>query len=131
MGFPAQRRLHITFAEDTEFFGLEAVMLRGSIGQIEEWLDSASSGDESLSRKERDEAMLSLAASLIVSWNVQNDWKELIPISVEGLRTCEPGIIGALMREWVNASTGVSRPLESASPNGEPFPEESIPMEVL
>lgn len=71
-----------------------------------------------------------VVVSHLVSWNFERKG-EPVPPTVAGFMSLPRRLGGAIITAWIDANVGVSTPLEPGSPSGEPFPEESLPMDPL
>lgn len=77
----------------------------------------------------RDELHRLFIAQLI-DWNLEKNGAP-VPPTFEGLRAQEVPLVGTIIGAWRDNTIGVAVPLEQPSTDGEPSPEESIPMESL
>lgn len=75
-------------------------------------------------------AVAETVAAHLVSWNLERKG-EPVPLSAAGFMSLPRKLGGAIVSAWIDANIGVSGPLETGSPSGEPFPEGSLPMEPL
>lgn len=121
-GFKANRTIYNLVFDDphSDVEGLVVRIRRGSIAEREAYDDI-----------ETDLLMLEFYASIIVEWNVEGDDGELVPITVDGLRSLEDTTFIAIQRAWIQAGREVSAPLEQPSSDGAPSLEAQIPMEPL
>ena len=77
------------------------------------------------------EELIGEFAGVIVDWNLEDDDDEPIAPTAEVLLALDHEFVLTLIREWAQAIAGVSAPLETPSPSGEPFQEASLPMDEL
>lgn len=126
--------LKLIFA-DEEMEGLEVRARRLSVEELLHIFGMADAehlaSNPTAERVERADQLLAALAATLLSWNLEDRDGVPVPLTVEGLRTQDMPLIVAVRSALLDASTGVSRPLPPASPDGEPSLEESIPMEVL
>ena len=115
----------LTF-DDPEFEGLVVRCRRPSIGMTLTFSKAGGVGVREI------DPLLSDLASLLVDWNMVDPVSgDPIPTTVEGVRSCDLALILAIMSTLTSRIAGVPAPLVSASGDGEPSLEESIPMEIL
>lgn len=119
MGY--QRPLLRLKFEDPEMAGLEVVCKRPSVGQIE-LFDKTD--------RQLDEQLVVLQTCLI-SWNLEDEDGNPVPITIEGLKSQDQPFLAALIDAWTGQAVKVPGPLGRSLPSGEPSPVESIPMEAL
>lgn len=125
MGFRPKRRIYDLQFEDPDMEGLEVKIRHVDTGQSLA-LDSAiSSGGEDGVR-----VCLDLLAENMIEWNVEDDNGQPVPVTMDGLLSQELDFNLAIVNAWREAILGVPAPLDSASPDGEPSLEASIPMDV-
>jgi hypothetical protein len=67
----------------------------------------------------------------MTSWNRTTEDGTPIPPGLDSLLDEEPSVMRELCQAYQKAVLGISDPLPEASGDGQPYPEESIPMEVL
>lgn len=129
MGYQRNRTRPLEFVDD-EFAGLEVVADVGSMDQYFE-IDNlverpASNAKEAL--KDLEEIFDKLVP-LLVSWNLQDNDGNPVPLDRETFGKQDRVFTGAVIGAWL--SKGVRRPLSTPSPSGEQSVAESIPMETL
>lgn len=132
MGYTRARTIRLTWA-DGEFAGLE---IRARRVSIETFFDLAPLIDGQLNvsdpqGREELRALFAQFGEVLVSWNVEDEDGTPIPCTAEEFVRQDPAFVREVLDEWAAAISGVSAPLEQPSPAGEPFPEESLPMETL
>lgn len=77
-------------------------------------------------------AIAELLSEHLVSWNLESEDGEPLGMSASEIQAgLERVVIEAIAVEWFKAAMGITAPLDPPSTDGEPFPEESLPMEVL
>jgi hypothetical protein len=94
--------------------------LRGGIGDEDDAVDKVAE-------------LVDAVAAGIIGWNLEEEGAHgnvPVPPTAENLRVQDFALIQAVTSAWMDAAVGVSAPLVQPSPAGEPFPEESIPMDV-
>lgn len=115
-GFVAPRKTYLlTFAEP-EFADLEIRLSGMTLGELL----------SSMSIQER----YQLFASRLLSWNLTEEDGTVLPATMDGLNTLDPGFVNKICGAWITAVNGVAVPLDSESTSGEDSPEASIPMAV-
>lgn len=130
MGY--RRKTYKLVFADEEFDGLEVRTRGGSIDHLVQLTAITQLGAELVKpagHAHRDE-MYQLLAGRLLSWNLEDDQGQPVPVTVEALRQQDWPLVLGIAHAWMSAVAGVSRPLDSDSPSGQPFPEASIPMEV-
>lgn len=157
MGGYERSTLKLKF-EDPEFEGLQVRMRRLPIGDlfaVMELAQTAQGDKDELSVEESKAALdgvLDFLAPSIISWNLQENGVDVPTFkgkpahqAVEGccdltegkrhpstgLCSVDVDLIFALIDAWVDAASGVSRPLPSSSKTGGLSPEESEAMAAL
>lgn len=139
MGYRRERTVSIAFGPDhprEDMRGFEATMRRLSTRQLlalEELQDldpEALRSDPAGQRKKTDE-LLGFIADGCVSWNLEDDDGQPVPITADTLWQEDPGFWTALVEAWTDAIAGVSGPLAQTSSAGPPSPAVSIPMDDL
>lgn len=141
MGFRAPRStLTLKFA-DSDYEGFEVVIRRMTINDtfvfneydLREWEGRVRKGE--IPKEEIDARMVEMWASLveaIVSWNLEDDADNEIPVSVAAIRAQEPDFFWTLVRAWIMGMTlRVDGDLKAPSSDGKPLEEQLIPMEPL
>lgn len=151
-GFVTKRKvLRLTFADDTEYAGLEVRARKVPLGTFLELLalaDTARVG-EGLSAEDLGEdeigalkGLFTGFAEALVSWNLQEPVLDAegeetgevvdVPATAEGLMGQEMDLGMAVVGAWMEAvGGGVAAPLGPTSPGGSPSAEASLPMEPL
>jgi hypothetical protein len=130
-----QLRTYRLVFEEPAFEGLEIRTRGATIDDAVAWNGLFSGEVDLLKPGEANEAnrqrLYEVLVDRIIGWNLEGEDGQQVPCTVETLRGLEASMVLAIGRAWMTASAGVSRPLEQPSPNGQPSPEASIPMEVL
>lgn len=92
------------------------------------------SGLQGLDAKNLDDEQImpvvEILSKKMARWNLTEDDGTPVPTDAETLAEEDFGMIMDIIDGWQQAVTGVSRDLGKGSNSGEPFPEESIPMET-
>lgn len=127
MGYkPKRKTYHLNFAS-TDYEGLQ-VSIRGlNTGQYMDLFEAkteAETGGET-------NRLLTIMASRLVSWNVEDDDDMPVPATLDGIKTQDLDFNLAIVNAWTTAMAGVPVPLEQPSTGGESSLEASIPMDVL
>lgn len=132
MGFDIRRRYRLKWS-GTEYDGMEVVMSACSLGELFEldritqgFHDNNGGNDELTYRLWADR--FAIMVKYTHEWNLEDDGEPL-PISVDSYHKLSTGILNSIMQAWLQATTKVAGPLPERSPDGERFPEESIPMD--
>lgn len=73
--------------------------------------------------------VLDAFGAALVGWNL-TDGGTPVPATRAGLRTLDHALFRRLVLAWIDAMVTVPAPLDPPSADGEPHPEQSIPMEV-
>lgn len=125
MGYTRNPKVYrITFADDTEYAGLEVVLRSLTTGQI---IAVRRSDDD----EDSVERMTALMADRIVSWNLENEDGTPVPPTLESIKGEDHDMTMAIIQKWTDAVSGVPAPLEQPSTSGGESLEASIPMETL
>ncbi len=128
MGYRRIRTLHLTFEQPHDLAGLEVVMRRPRMRDL---LDADSFLATGAQRDESTVRAIETLAEAIESWNLEDDDGEPVEPSLDVLKDLDPDFTLGLVQAWTGQFRAVTPPLERPSPAGEPFPEASLPMEVL
>ncbi|MEV3857723.1 hypothetical protein AB0J38_25785 [Streptomyces sp. NPDC050095] len=124
MGYRPKRRIYDLQFEDPEMDGLEVKVRHVNTGDALALDAAVEAGTEEGLRK-----CLTLLAESLVSWNVEGD-DGPVPATLDGVMAQELDFNIAIVNAWRTALVGVPAPLDSASPDGVPSLEASIPMDV-
>jgi hypothetical protein len=132
MGYSRARTVKLTWA-DGEFEGLE---IRAKRVSIETFFDLAPLIDGKYDvfdpdDREKLREMFHEFGQVLVSWNLEDEDGTPIACTAEEFVGQDPAFVREVLDQWAAAIAGVAAPLEQPSPAGEPFPEGSLPMEVL
>lgn len=113
--------------EAPEFEGLEVRARRYTIGELERiW-----TMPDDLPRVERDAVALEVFLAVVSSWNLEGEDGEPVPLTPQGVRSTDRGLVDTIISEVMNASTVVAPPLRRPSDGGSPSGEEWELMESL
>ncbi len=117
---------------DPAMKGLRVTMCRMSLGEALA-LDAArlTPAPDAAANVARARQVAELIAAKVVSWNLADQLGAPVPIGVDGLLAQEEPVYDAIVASYITAIRGVDAPLDGDSPAGQPYPEESIPMETL
>jgi hypothetical protein len=113
--------------EDPEMDGLEVRCRRPSIGAF---MDLLGFWDRPLGDIEVRTEVAGEIRKALISWNLEDDDDQAVPLTVEALLDLDTPMFKALYRAIVKVNSTVPAPLDGRSTAGEPFPEGSIPMEI-
>jgi hypothetical protein len=124
--------LKLTWDEGTKYSGLEVRAYMPSTGEYVKVV-----GMQRQDRLSVDdiEELYGIFAPRLIEWNLEvpdgEDGVKAIPATLEGLYSQDFDFISDVIIRWVLAIGSVEEELGKESPSGDPFPEESIPMDVL
>jgi hypothetical protein len=121
-GFKANRTTYTLVFDDPamDLGDLVVKVRRGTIAERQEF-DDCSNADE----------VMEFFTKIIVEWNVEDDERDPMPLTLEGMKSLEDTTFVAIQRAWLRAGREVSAPLAQPSLDGVPSLEASIPMEPL
>lgn len=71
-----------------------------------------------------------LLAAKMVSWDLAEDDDTPVPTTAEAIRKEDISMVMEILNAWTEVAMGVKASLGKGSNSGQPFPEESIPMET-
>lgn len=131
MGFVPKRKVYNLVFTDPDMHGLEVKMRGLNTGQ---WMDLVTRKEAVEEDNEDAQAVIelfTLMAEQMVSWNVTDEDGTPVPATLDGIRQQDLPFNMAIIEAWQTAAAGVSAPLDSGSPSGEPSLEASIPMDTL
>lgn len=132
MGFKAKKKLYrLTFAEDTDMAGLDVVASSVPLGTLLRLQEMADRGEEIAKDKAAFREVVEILAGAMLSWNLEDDFDQPVPVTVEGILAQDVDFVIAVIRAWTKAISGVADPLGAGSTSGAQFPEASIPMEPV
>jgi hypothetical protein len=119
MGFKPPRKIYNLDFTDTDYDGLHVRMRGMTVGeQLDTNLDGA-------------EAIIATVATLLIDWNIDDEYGEPVPANLEGLRSQDGPVATAIFHALTTAISGVPAPLPEGSHSGEPSLVASIPTETL
>jgi hypothetical protein len=134
MGYKRKTKVYVLRFEDEEYEGLEVRAKGASVEQLISLMNLARFGTGAKfgqgDIKEVD-ALFELFASKLTEWNLEDEDGVPVELSLAGLKSQDIDFALDVVLAWVGAVMGTSAPLEKSSPDGEQFPEGSIPMETL
>jgi hypothetical protein len=136
MGYVRKKILNLQFA-DPDLEGLEVRVRQASIGQLVRFTELPQFKDAPV--REQMAEIIGLLVSGLVGWNLEDPdpadqtGEATVPVlcTAEGMWTQDQTFLQIVLNAWMNASAGVSAPLEPSSTGGEQSPEASIPTETL
>lgn len=132
MGFKAKKKLYkLTFADDTELDGLEVVMTSVSMGTLLDLQEMSDRAEQIARDKQQFRKVVDVFAGAMLSWNLEDDFDQPVPVTVDGILTQDPDFIMAIITAWTKAISGVSAPLDAGSSSGGPSPAALPPMEPV
>ncbi|MFD3802649.1 hypothetical protein ACFWTC_03250 [Streptomyces sp. NPDC058619] len=123
-------RIHLDFEEGHDYHGCEAVLRRLTLG---EWLEITGMGAGTPEVRHVGDQLRKMADKLI-SWNLEEEDGTPVPTTQEAVLAQDQALMLAILNGWMDSlskEAEVPAPLEPSSPDGEPFPEASLPMEPL
>lgn len=124
--FPDER-----YARPADGDPIEVVLEELSIGEMLEFDEIRTQPVASVADGKRHQQQVAeFIAEHLVSWNLVRKG-EALPQNAAGVRMLPSRMLTAIINAWIQANVGISGPLETGSPSGEPFPEGSLPMEPL
>ncbi|MFF7947026.1 hypothetical protein [Streptomyces griseorubiginosus] len=129
MGYKPKRKTYlIQFEEGHEYHGAQARLYGMTYGQWEE----ATGADGGEGDKSGADSVKRFVEHL-ASWNLEGDDGELLPLTMDAVKSVDKDLIAALNNAWIQHLIGVhdADPLPDSSPSGEPSLVESVPMEAL
>jgi hypothetical protein len=113
--------------EDPEMDGLEVRCRRPSIGAF---MDLLGFWDRPLGDPEVRAEVAGEIRKALISWNLENDDDQAIPLTTEALLDLDTPMFKALYRAIVKVNSVLPVPLAGRSTAGGQFPVDSIPMEI-
>lgn len=132
MGFKAKKKLYrLTFTDDTDMAGLEVTMSSVSMGTLLDLQEMSTRADEVAGDKAEFRKVIEVFVGAMLSWNLEDDDDQPVPVSVDGVLTQDPDFMMGIITAWTKAISGVADPLGAGSTSGAPSPEGSIPMEPV
>jgi hypothetical protein len=132
MGFVRSKTYRLTFADDTEYAGLEARFRAPSIDEllkVAELADALAAGGRALIDGVGE--IVDAVSDGLIEWNLETEDGTPVPTDRAGVGTIDRDMLGRLLREWTKAAAGVSPPLPEPSTSGEGSGVASLPMETL
>ena len=114
-GYKPKKTVYKLDFSDTELAGLEAAVRAGSIDDLLALQELAD--HEELSAAEARQ-MFAGFASLLVSWNVETDDDEPVPVTYEGIASQEPDFIKDIITMFYATVAAAPPPLPPGSPSG-------------
>jgi hypothetical protein len=132
-GYVRARTLKLTWADDTEFAGLEIRARRASLETFFNLAPLIDGGVDTSSPEGRAEflGLFMEFGAYLVSWNLEDEDGKAIPCTPEEFLAQDPRFVREVLDQWAEAIAGVAAPLDQPSPSGAPFQEVSLPMDAL
>lgn len=128
MGYKRKMNYLLKF-EDDEFEGLEVEVKGMSVKTALRVSTLLSEVDDEFN-KELEESV-QLLCDHLVSWNLENEDDEILPITLETLYEQDMPFVKELLSAWLEVAVGTSEELGKESNSGETSLEGQIPMETL
>lgn len=137
MGYKHQPKLYrLTFEEHP---GLEVVTKSISVGRMTKLMGMAARLQdkdldvEDLTEEDAEavEALFDGFAKALKSWNLEDEEGTPVPATREGVFDADFEFVFSLIGNWIEAVAGTPGDLGKGSNSGRPFPEVSLPMDVL
>lgn len=123
------KHYNLVFGEDSEFAGLEVTVSGMSVGEL---LDIADLQERVEDGKLEDiQQLLEKFASSLISWNLEDEEGNGIPVSTEAVKQQDLPFVLALIEHWVEAMAAVTKDLGKGSNSGATSEEAQLPMEAL
>lgn len=113
MGKRRDPKLYRLVFADGDYEGLTMTLRSVSIRDLNAM---ATTGEETEAQARM--RLTELIASHLVEWNREDENGIPLPATLESLLDEEPKLIHVVVEEWTQAITGVSAPLDGASPSG-------------
>jgi hypothetical protein len=131
VGYKRAKTIKLSWA-DGEFGGLEIRMRRVSIEELWELAPFLDTVEASAEDVEMQRELVSTLGGYLVSWNLEDeDTGEPVPCTPASLAKQDLPFMQEIVTGFMRHIAGVPAPLEQPSPDGEPSPEASLPMEPL
>lgn len=139
MGFKRKRPTVTLKFADPDWEGFVVEMRRMSIedsflfGDLRQWEADLLAGRIPKSEVDKQlHTMHGAVADAVISWNLEDDADNPIPVSVAAIRAEDPDFFWTLVRAWILAmDIQVSDDTKAPSSGGKPPEALSIPMEAL
>lgn len=128
MGYTRKQRTFVLEFDDEEYEGLEIEMKSLPLGdfiKVSKLMDEEGKSDGQV------EDMIKMFQKSIIRWNMQEEDGTPIPVTHEGLMTCDLSFILAAINGWVQGISSVSKSLGKDSNSGGTSPMPQLPMEAL
>ena len=133
MGYVRQKKVFKLKFVDEEMAGLEVKAKSLPLGDFLEVIRLLADDINVLAKEdqERIDRLFQIFLDAVVSWNLEEEDGDEIPLVLESLYEQDTGFVLVIIRAWVEAIKDVSPPLPESSKNGGQSQEESLPMETL
>jgi hypothetical protein len=123
MGYKPPKTVYKLDFSETEHAGLEVAVRAGAIGDL---LALQELADQDALTAAEARQMFSGFASLLVSWNVEDDDGRPVPPGYEGVAAQETGFIKAIITAFYENVAAAPPPLPGTSSSGTTSPEASL-----
>ena len=137
MGFVRTNTIKLTWADESEFHGLEVRMRRPNVGQFLDLAPLIDGQFDMLDPADRQtlKDLFAEFGKILIDWNLEEEaeggQRVPIPCTVEEFLRQDPALVREVVQQWARSSSGAPGPLEQPSPDGDSSLEASLPMEVL
>lgn len=132
MGFKAKKKLYLLkFADGHDLEGLEVTMSSVSMGTLLKLQQMGDRADEVAKDMAQFHELVEVFAGAMIGWNLEDDFDQPVPITVDGILGQDVDFIMAIILEWTKAISGVPDPLDAGSTSGPGSLEASLPMAPL
>ncbi len=129
-GFKAKKNLFKLIFEDPDMAGLEVVVTSVPMGKLLR-IQELNEDDELRRSSKAFRELVGILAGAMLSWNLEDDLDEPVPVTAEGILTQDPAFVRQIISSWIDAISGVSTPLDGGSTTGDTSLEASMPMDAL
>lgn len=132
MGFHKAKTVYKLVFPGTELEGLEirigSMTLRETMDVQRILTSTTADADASI---QQNDALLTAFTDHLISWNLEDENGQLIPMTPDSLMDYEQGFVASMIEAWMQQITAVPKTLNTPSSAGETSPELSMPMEAL
>jgi hypothetical protein len=126
MGYKPKRTLYKLDFSATEYAGLEITTRSVSVEGLLAIAAAADEIDEVSPAKGKVLDLLGRFARVIVSWNVEDDDGQPVPVTVEALLDQDFGFLMTMITMWISSVSQAPPPLPGPSPSGATSAEASL-----
>lgn len=128
--YKAKKKLFKLIFEDPDMAGLEVTVTSVSMDKLLR-IQELNEDKEARRSSEAFRELVDILAGAMLSWNMDDDFDEPVPVTAEGILTQDPAFVRQIISSWTDAISGVSAPLDDGSTSGDALLEASIPMDAL